>query len=143
VGGGALELEMARKLREFSARIEGKEQLEIKAFADAIETVPKILIRSAGLDPIDVLMKLRSEHVKGNVNIGIKVPKGCIDNIKEGGILDTYRAKWQAIKLATEVVNTILRIDDIIAVTRPGELKKREKEKMRESVFKSKKLESC
>jgi chaperonin GroEL (HSP60 family) len=65
-GGGAAEIEIARKLREYAETIGGREQLAINAFSEAIEIVPRTLAESTGKDPIDLLVELRSQHEKGN-----------------------------------------------------------------------------
>lgn len=62
VGGGAIEMEISRHLREQAKLIEGKEQLVVFAFARALEVIPKTLAENAGLDSIDVLNKLRKLH---------------------------------------------------------------------------------
>ena len=63
--GGTGEIELALKLRDYAASVGGREQLAIQAFADAIEVIPRALAENAGLDPIDMLVALRSAHEKG------------------------------------------------------------------------------
>ena len=64
-GGGAPEVELALRLREYAATVGGREQLAIEAFADSMEVIPKTLAENAGLDQIDSLVALRSQHEKG------------------------------------------------------------------------------
>ncbi|HDI12496.1 MAG TPA: thermosome subunit [Hadesarchaea archaeon] len=123
-GGGATEIEVAKELREFSGTVGGREALAVNAFADAMEIIPRTLAENAGLDPIDILVQLRSAHEKDGRNIGIDVPAGKIKNTLELGVVEPLRVKLQAIKSATEVVELILRIDDVIAA---GKLEKEEK----------------
>jgi len=125
-GGGATEIEIAKELREFSGKVGGREALAVNAFADAMEIIPRTLAENAGLDPIDILVQLRSAHEKDGKNIGIDVPTGKIQNTLELGIVEPLRVKLQAIKSATEVVELILRIDDVIAA---GKLEKEKEEK--------------
>ncbi|MEW6221719.1 MAG: thermosome subunit beta [Candidatus Hadarchaeota archaeon] len=125
-GGGAPEIEVAKGLREYADTVGGREALAVNAFADAIEAIPRTLAENAGLDPIDILVRLRSEHEKkGNEHIGLDVISGKILNTLEKGIVEPLRVKTQAIKSASEVSEMILRIDDVVAATK---LEKGEKE---------------
>ncbi|MDI6884541.1 MAG: thermosome subunit beta [Hadesarchaea archaeon] len=125
-GGGASEIEVAKGLREYSDTVGGREALAVNAFADAIETIPRTLAENAGLDPIDILVQLRSSHEKKDgKNIGVDVISGKVLNTFDIGIIEPLRVKTQAIKSASEVSEMILRIDDVIAA---GKLEKEEKE---------------
>ncbi|MDH5374748.1 MAG: thermosome subunit beta, partial [Candidatus Bathyarchaeota archaeon] len=64
VGGGAVEVEMARELRKYATKVGGREQLAIEAFAEAVEIVPKALAENAGLESIDIIVELRAAHEK-------------------------------------------------------------------------------
>jgi chaperonin GroEL (HSP60 family) len=115
-GGGAPEIEVARKLREYAQQVGGREQLAIEAFADAIEVIPKTLAENAGHDPLDIIVQLREKHAKPDgVWYGIDVFEGKVSNMLELGILEPLRVKKQAIRSASEAAQMILRIDDIIA----------------------------
>jgi thermosome len=117
-GGGAGELEVSKELRDFAKGLEGREQLAVNAFADALEVVPKTLSENAGLDPIDILVELRAEHQKGKTWAGVNlldVYKPQVSDMYKEGVIEPLRTKKQAIKSASEVAVMILRIDDIIA----------------------------
>jgi len=119
-GGGATESEIAKVLRSYATKIGGREQLAIEAFADSMEIVPKTLAENAGLESIDILVGLRSAHEKKNGNLmGVDVFKGKIVNIYDDGVVEPLKVKIQALKSATEVASMILRIDDVIASTKP------------------------
>jgi thermosome len=118
-GGGAPEVEVAKELREYADSVGGREALAINAFADAVETIPRTLAENAGLDPIDILVQLRSAHEKsGGENTGLDVTSGKVLNTLKQGIVEPLRVKVQAIKSASEVSEMILRIDDVIAATK-------------------------
>ena len=126
-GGGAPEIEVAKGLREYSDTVGGREALAVNAFADAIEIIPRTLAENAGLDPIDILVQLRSAHEKKDGrNIGVDVMSGKVLNTLDRGIVEPLRVKTQAIKSASEVTEMILRIDDVIAA---GKLEREEREK--------------
>ena len=128
-GGGAIELELARKLREYARGVGGKEQLAIEAYADALEEIPMILGETAGLEPIATLMDLRARHAKGLVNAGIDAINGkIVDDVYSLNIIEPLRVKAQVLKSATEAASAILKIDDLIAASPLKSEKKGEKE---------------
>jgi len=115
-GGGSIEVEIAMKLRDYAKTIGGREQLAIEAFADTLEEIPRTLAETAGMNPLDTLVNLRSKHgSKGNKYIGVDVMKGKLANMKELNVIEPMSVKTQAITSGTEVAEMILRIDDIIA----------------------------
>ncbi len=114
-GGGAIEVELARRLRDYADSVSGREQLAVEAFADALELIPRVLSENAGLDSIDLLVDLRAAHDAGDVNAGLNVFTGEVEDTFEAGVVETAHAKEQAIASATEAANLVLKIDDIIA----------------------------
>ena len=89
--------------------------LVIEAVADALELIPRVLSENAGLDSIDLLVDLRAAHDAGDVNAGLNVFTGEVEDTFEAGVVETAHAKEQAIASATEAANLVLKIDDIIA----------------------------
>jgi len=121
-GGGAIEVEIAKDLRNYATKVGGREQLAVEAFANAVEVIPRALAENAGLEAIDVLVDLRSAHEKQDGQYkGLNVFTGKIENTKEKGIVEPAVVKEQAIKSAAESAAMILRIDDVIASTKPKE----------------------
>jgi thermosome len=121
-GGGAIEVEIAKELRNYATKVGGREQLAVEAFADAIETIPKTLAENAGLEAIDIIVDLRAAHDKPEGQYrGVNVFTGKIENMREKGVLEPTIVKEQAIKSAAESAAMILRIDDVIAATKPKE----------------------
>ncbi len=114
-GGGSSAMEISMALRDYAATVGGREQLAIEKFADAVEVIPRSLATNAGIDPIDILIKLRKEHSEGKKHIGVDVFKGDVGDMKEQNVLEPLRVGVQAIKSATEAAIMILRIDDVIA----------------------------
>jgi len=120
-GGGAPEIELALRLREYANTLKGREQLAVQAFAKSLEIIPRMLAENAGLDPIDKLVELRSAHEEGNVHAGLNVFTGNIVNMWDAGVVEPLKIKSQAIASAAESAVMILRIDDVIAASRgPG-----------------------
>ncbi len=114
-GGGAPEIELALRLREYAATVGGREQLAIEAFAEALEIIPKTLAENAGFDQIDTLVSLRSSHEKGVKTAGLDMENGEPTDMQEKGVVEPMRVKTQAINSAAEAAVMILRIDDVIA----------------------------
>ncbi len=119
-GGGAPEVEIAQALGEFADSVGGREQIAVEAFADALDVVPRTLAENAGLDPIDSVVELRSEHDAGNSAAGLDAYSGDVIDMADEGVVEPLRVKTQAIESATEAAVMILRIDDVIAA---GDLK--------------------
>jgi chaperonin GroEL (HSP60 family) len=119
-GGGAIEIELARRLHEFSQSLSGRERLAVEEFASALEFIPTTLAENAGLDPIDVLTELKSKHDAGERNAGLNLFTNKVENVLEAKIIEPFDIKSQAINSSSEVAIMILRIDDIIASTDKG-----------------------
>jgi thermosome len=119
-GGGAPELEVSSRVRKWAESLSGKEQLAALAFAEALEVIPITLAESAGLDPINILVELRSRHEKGELWAGVDVFNGTVNDMAELDIYEPLAVKEQIIKSASEVASMILRIDDVIASGRSG-----------------------
>jgi thermosome len=117
-GGGAPEIELSLRLREYAASVGGRAQLAIEAFASALEIIPRTLAENAGLDPIDMLVELRAAHEKGKKTFGLNVFEGKAEDMLKAGVVEPLRVKTQAIASAAEAAVMILRIDDVIAASR-------------------------
>jgi len=117
-GGGAPEVEVAIQLRKWAAEEIGRSQLAVEAFASAMEVIPRSLAENSGLDPIDMLVSLRSAHEAGKTNFGLDVDAARPADMVKAGVVEPLRVKTQAINSAAEASVMILRIDDIIASSR-------------------------
>ncbi len=121
-GGGAPEVELGLRLRDYASTVGGREQLAIEAFAGSLDIIPRTLAENAGLDPIDMLVGLRSKHEKTDgKNYGLDVFQGKAVDMLKSGVIEPLRVKTQAIGSATEAATMILRIDDVIASAGPSE----------------------
>ncbi|WP_097010076.1 thermosome subunit beta [Natronoarchaeum philippinense] len=118
-GGGAIEVEVARRLRDFADGVSGREQLAVEAYADSLELVPRVLAGNAGLDSIDTLVDLRAAHEDGEQRAGLNVFSSEVEDTLDAGVVEPAHAKEQALSSATEAANLVLKIDDIISA---GEL---------------------
>ncbi|WP_010917386.1 thermosome subunit beta [Thermoplasma volcanium] len=114
-GGGAVEAELAMRLAKYANSVGGREQLAIEAFAKALEIIPRTLAENAGIDPINTLIKLKSEHEKGKISMGVDLDSNGAGDMSKKGVIDPVRVKTHALESAVEVATMILRIDDVIA----------------------------
>ncbi len=114
-GGGAPEIEVAMQLREYAPSLSGREQLAVVAFADAMEGLPRSLTENSGLDPVDILVKLRVEHKNGNNTAGLNVLTGEVMDMKDTSVVEPLKVKIQSVKSANDAVAMILRVDDVFA----------------------------
>jgi thermosome len=128
-GGGAVEIEVAQRIRKWAKTLKGKEQLAALRFADAVEAIPVTLAENAGLDPVDILVELKARHDKSEKWAGVDVIQGKVSNTWELGIIEPLVVKKQIIKSATEAAIMILRIDDVIAAAPPSAEKEKKGEK--------------
>ncbi|HLC39556.1 MAG TPA: thermosome subunit beta [archaeon] len=117
-GAGSPEAEAANKLRKFAEKFSGREQLAIRAFADALEVIPRALAENGGLDPIDILVELRAAHDQGKVTFGVNLGNGSVADALLMGVVEPLKVKTQAIKSAAEAAEMILRIDDVISASK-------------------------
>jgi len=132
-GAGAFEIELAKHLREYANKVGGREGLAVEAFARALEGVVETLATNAGLDSVEVIMKLRAAHMKPDGKwIGLDVFTGDLINAKDKGIVDPLLVKISALKAGTEAATLILRIDDVIAASKRREEEKKKEEKKEE-----------
>ncbi|AFK50711.1 thermosome subunit [Thermogladius calderae 1633] len=139
-GGGAVEAELAKHIRRFATKVGGKEQLAVEAFAKALEGLVVTLVENAGLDPVDIIMKLRASHEREEGTwTGVDLNSGDLVNMMERGVIEPLSVIANAIKAGTEAATIILRIDDVIAASKakekgaetgkkPGEEEKKEED---------------
>ncbi|NJE00466.1 thermosome subunit beta [Thermococcus sp. JdF3] len=116
--GGAPEIELAIRLDEFAKEVGGKEQLAIENFAEALKVIPRTLAENAGLDPIEILVKVIAAHKEKGPTVGVDVFEGEPADMMEKGVIAPVRVTKQAIKSASEAAIMILRIDDVIAASK-------------------------
>lgn len=114
-GGGSSFVAMASHLRNHAAKIGGRAQMAIEAFADALEVIPATIAENAGHDPLDTVLAMRTKVLEGDLTHGPDVTEGGIVSMKENNIVEPSKLIKQAVLSATEVTTAILRIDDIVS----------------------------
>ena len=116
-GGGSPEAYLSTELNEWAGSYDGREQLAMKQYAEALEIIPLTIAENAGMDPIDTIIALRANQSSGKQTMGINAKEGKIGNMFSLDIVEPLAVKEQIIKSATEAACMILRIDDVIAVS--------------------------
>ncbi len=116
-GGGAPESYAASQLKDWADNFDGREQLAIKKYAEALETIPLTIAENAGMDPIDTMANLRAKQNQGRKWTGIDARNTKIADMMVIDVVEPIVVKEQIIKSATEAACMILRIDDVIAVS--------------------------
>ena len=116
-GGGSAEAYLAGQLNEYADSFDGREQLAVKQYAEALESIPLTIAENAGMDPIDTIISLRAKQNSGKKGTGINAREGKIGDMNSLNILEPLVVKEQIIKSATETACMILRIDDVIAIS--------------------------
>ena len=116
-GGGAPEAFAASLLKEWAVNFDGREQLAIRKYAEALETIPLTISENAGMDPIDTMANLRAKQNHGHKWTGIDARNMKIADMMSINVVEPIVVKEQIIKSATEAACMILRIDDVIAIS--------------------------
>lgn len=116
-GAGATEMELAHRIARLAAATPGLEQYAIGKYAESLEVVPRVLAESSGLPASDVVSALYAAHAAGRTGAGVDVSggaNGVLVDAPAAGICDAAVVKASALRLASEVAITILRVDTII-----------------------------
>ena len=118
-GGGAMEMELNCRLKEWAETLKGEEGMCVKEYADSFEIIPYTLAENAGLNPMELVTELKLQHLQGKKNMGISMRKGThcqgsIDDMNALNVVNPLLVFLSAVKLATDTVTIILKIDNIV-----------------------------
>jgi len=116
-GGGSPEAYIATVLKDWADSFDGREQLAIKKYAEALEIIPLTIAENAGMDPIDTMVNLRAKQSQGKKWSGIDARNTKVSDMLALDVIEPVSVKEQIIKSATETANMLLRIDDVIAIS--------------------------
>jgi thermosome len=118
VGAGAPEVYISQKVREWSASLSGRSQLAVERFADSVEEIAIALAENAGMDPLDTQTQLRAKAALSKPKYGVDVINGKVTDMAAKDVYEPLKVKEQVISAATEASSMILRIDDVISVSK-------------------------
>ncbi|KAF3323817.1 T-complex protein 1 subunit theta [Carex littledalei] len=119
-GAAATEIELAKKLKEFSLKETGLDQYAIAKFSESFEMIPRTLSENAGLNAMEIISSLYAEHAAGKTKVGIDLENGVCNDVSEMKIWDLYVTKFFALKYAADAACTVLRVDQIIMAKPAG-----------------------
>lgn len=114
LGGGCAETLMAHAVDETAMKTSGKKALAVEAFARALRALPGIIASNGGYDSNELISQLRARHAEGNNTAGLDMNKGCVGNMRELGITESFKLKRQMLSSAVEGAEMIIRVDDIL-----------------------------
>uniref|UniRef100_A0A8C9ZNJ5 T-complex protein 1 subunit eta n=1 Tax=Sander lucioperca TaxID=283035 RepID=A0A8C9ZNJ5_SANLU len=113
-GGGAIEMELSKYLRDYSRTIPGKQQLLIGAYAKALEIIPRQLCDNAGFDATNILNKLRAKHAQGGMWYGVDINNEDIADNYVACVWEPSIVRINALTAASEAACLILSVDETI-----------------------------
>ncbi|KAL1338799.1 hypothetical protein HN51_033386 [Arachis hypogaea] len=119
-GAAATEIELAKRVKEFSFKETGLDQYAIAKFAESFEMVPRTLSENAGLNAMEIISSLYAEHASGNTKVGIDLEEGVCKDVSTIGVWDLHVTKFFALKYAADAACTVLRVDQIIMAKPAG-----------------------
>ena len=111
-GAGATEIALAKVIQDYSKTQPGLDQYAIEAYGQALEIIPKTIAVNAGLKAEEIIAKMYAKTSEGPH--GVDVDKGGVKPCDELAVYDCYDTKSWAVKLTSDVVLTILKVDQII-----------------------------
>lgn len=113
-GGGSIEIELANELIKYSTTIDGVESEAVFAFAKALAEIPKILSDNCGFDGEKIKAKLRAAHERGQKYAGVDIDNGCICDMREKKIFDSFSVKLRVLRAAVETAQILIKCDGIV-----------------------------
>mmetsp|Transcript_40917 Transcript_40917/g.65779 ORF Transcript_40917/g.65779 Transcript_40917/m.65779 type:complete len:543 (-) Transcript_40917:213-1841(-) len=121
-GGGAIEMELSKHLRDYSRTVDTKQQLVIGAFAKAFEAIPRQLSHNAGFDATDVMNDLRTAHHQGKIWYGVDIDNEGVCDTMKAYVWEPSANKKNAIVAACEAACMILSVDETIKNPKAGNI---------------------
>merc|ERR1719453_671529 len=113
-GGGAMECAMAQAIQDKMADVQGKESLAMEMFGKALQTMPAIMADNGGYDSAELVGHLRAAHARGQHSHGLNFLNATVSDMKDLGIMESFRSKMSQLCAAAEAAEMIIRVDDII-----------------------------
>ncbi|KAL8817432.1 MAG: hypothetical protein Q9223_003732 [Gallowayella weberi] len=116
LGGGCAEMVMAKAVEQEAPQVAGKKAIAVDAFATALRQLPTILADNAGFDSSDLVARLKKEIYNGKTNSGLDllIPGGGIADMREKGVIESYKLKRAVVSSAAEAAELLLRVDSIV-----------------------------
>ncbi|CCK70426.1 chaperonin-containing T-complex subunit CCT2 KNAG_0E01640 [Huiozyma naganishii CBS 8797] len=114
LGAGCSEMIMSKAVDTEAQNVDGKKSMAVESFARALRQLPTILADNAGYDSSELVSKLRSSIYNGISTSGLDLNNGTIVDVRELGIVESYKLKRAVVSSASEAAEVLLRVDNII-----------------------------
>ncbi|QPG73280.1 T-complex protein 1 subunit beta [Brettanomyces nanus] len=114
LGGGCSEMNMSKAVEQAAQNESGKKSLAIEAYGRALRQLPTILCDNAGFDSSELVSKLRSSIYNGLTSSGLDLEHGTIADMRDLGVVESYKLKKAVVSSASEAAEVLLRVDNII-----------------------------
>ena len=117
-GGGAAEIACSLAVEDAAVKTPGLEQYAMRAFAEALDSIPMALAENSGLNPIATLAAVKSQQVKagsvGKGRLGVDCMGRGSNDMKEAFVIDPLIGKRQQLMLATQLCRMVLKVNNVI-----------------------------
>lgn len=117
-GGGAAEIACSMAVEDAAMKTPGLEQYAMRAFSEALDTVPMTLAENSGLNPIATLAEIKSQQVKagpaGRGRLGVDCMGRGDNNMRDAFVIDPLIGKKQQLQLATQLCRMVLKVNNVI-----------------------------
>jgi len=115
-GGGAMEIEVALSLKQYGKTLTGINSYCFNAFAHSLEIIPYTLCENAGLEPIEIISRMKKYHLNGKKTIGINTRRGILGNMIKENIISPLLVATSIFNMSVEFAIQLLKIDSIIEI---------------------------
>ena len=117
-GGGAAEIACSLAVEDAAVKTPGLEQYAMRAFAEALDGIPKALAENSGLNPIATLAEVKSQQAKAGSSVRGRLGVDCMgrgnNDMKEAFVIDPLIGKRQQLMLAAQLCRMMLKINNVI-----------------------------
>jgi len=115
-GGGAMEIEISLSIKQYAKTITGLNSYCFNAFANSLEIIPYTLCENAGLEPIEIISRIKKHHLNGKKTIGVNTRKGILSNMIKENIISPLLVATSIFSMSVEFTIQLLKIDNIIEI---------------------------
>ena len=114
-GGGAAEIACSLAVERAANKSAGLEQYAMRAFSEALDTIPMALAENSGLSPIETLASIKSKQAtEGNSRLGVDCMSTGSNDMRQHFVIDPLIGKRQQLLLATQLCRMVLKVNNVI-----------------------------
>ncbi len=118
IGAGSSEALIAHHIQKKALEFNGRDQIVLMKFAEALEEIPMILAKNSGMNVIDSFIQFRTKLSKNSSDknrtlFGINILNKNIEEL-DWDIIEPSIVKEQILNTAIEVSRLLLNVDDVL-----------------------------